>query len=273
MHSPSIVILGSGYTGRWIFELLRRRRVPVHATSRMPERNLDYVPLEQRLRFDLADPLTWPALPAQAGLIWTFPATPLEQVQAFACAHCPPGRPLVVLGSTSAYDWPSPPTDAPPPWLDESAPIDRTLPRVQGEEYLRTTHQAVILRVAGIYGPGRNPADWIRRGRVGPTKKLVNLIHVEDLAEIVVRSLEQGTAGETYNVSDGQPRAWRDICDEARARWGVTPIEPRERHDPGKRISSEKIFRSLGYRLRHMDLFAAIDHLEHPEKSHPRSYP
>ena len=39
-----------------------------------------------------------------------------------------------------------------------------TSPAFQGEEYLRTHHGAIILRVAGIYGPHRNPVDWIRRG-------------------------------------------------------------------------------------------------------------
>ncbi|MBX3235586.1 MAG: hypothetical protein KF814_05495 [Nitrospiraceae bacterium] len=271
MRIPPIVILGSGYTGRVIFELLGRRHIHVCATSREPDVKLPYVPVDRRLRFDLAVPSTWTAIPKEAGLIWTFPATPPEQVQAFAHTHCLPGRPLVVLGSTSAYDANSQPASGPIPWLDESAPIDHALPRVQGEEHLRTQYGAVILRVAGIYGPGRNPLDWIRRGRVGPSNKLVNLIHVEDLAEIAVRALERGKSGETYNVSDGQPRAWREICEEARTRWGVVPSEARDRRDPGKRISNRKLAGSLGYDLRHADLYRAIECIERPEKSQPRS--
>ena len=84
------------------------------------------------------------------------------------------------------------PAEYPPPWIDESAPIDLTKPRVQGEEYLRNEHGAIVLRVAGIYGPGRNPLDWIRQGRVGPSRKYVNLIHVEDLAAICLAALEKG---------------------------------------------------------------------------------
>ena len=177
----------------------------VHATSRNPLNNLAGIPSDQRLRFDLEQPSTWLNIPAQADLIWCFPATPLEQVQAFARTLNAPPRRIVVLGSTSAYEASDHSAEYPPPWIDESAPIDLTKPRVQGEEYLREYHGAIVLRVAGIYGPGRNPLDWIRQGRVGPSRKYVNLIHVEDLAAICLLALEQGKPGETYNVSDGTP--------------------------------------------------------------------
>ena len=88
----------------------------------------------------------------------------------------------MVLGSTSAYDV-ADSAEYPPPWIDESAPIDCSKARVQGEEFLRETRGAIVLRVAGIYGPGRSPYDWLKTGRVAVSRKYVNLIHVEDLAE------------------------------------------------------------------------------------------
>ena len=212
--------------------------------------------------FDLEQPSTWLNIPVGADLIWCFPATPLEQVQAFALTLNAPARRIVVLGSTSAYDAPSQSTEYPPPWIDESAPINLTKPRVQGEEYLRNKLGAIVLRVAGIYGPGRNPLDWIKSGRVGPSRKYVNLIHAEDLAAICLLALDKGKPGEAYNVSDGTPRTWNEICATAQQRWGVTTGTAKEDHSPGKRISNAKLRAELGCVLRYPDLYEALALIE-----------
>ena len=184
-----LVVLGSGYTGRGLHKMGAPQGRTVYATSRNPLHNLADIPSELRLKFELEQPSTWPNLPAHADLIWCFPATPLEQVRAFAHSLGAPPRRIVILGSTSAYEVSDDSGEYPPSWIDESAPIDVSKPRVQGEEYLREYHGAIVLRVAGIYGPGRNPLDWIRQGRVGSSGKYVNLIHVEDLAAICLRTL------------------------------------------------------------------------------------
>ncbi|ODT45770.1 MAG: hypothetical protein ABS70_02405 [Nitrospira sp. SCN 59-13] len=249
-----IVILGTGYTGRWIQKLAREQSLPVLASSRQPEHHLSDVAQTARIQFDLEKPSTWSALPLDADLIWTFPAVPLEQVKAFAKHSCSHSRRLVVLGSTSAYDQGDELLADMPPWIDETSPINFDLPRVQGEEYLRTQHGGIILRVAGIYGPHRNPVEWIRQGRVGPTNKFVNLIHVEDLAALCLLALQIGRAGDIYNISDGHPRRWAGICAEVSARWGI--VSPREASSSqsGKRISNRKALEGFRYTLRHPDL-------------------
>ena len=257
-----LVVLGSGYTGRMLHRTGTSQGWTVHATSRNPLNNLAGIPSEQRLRFDLEQPSTWPNIPVGADLIWCFPATPLEQVQAFARTLDAPPRRIVVLGSTSAYAAPSHSTEYPPPWINESAPIDLTKPRVQGEEFLRTNCGAIVLRVAGIYGPGRNPLDWIRQGRVGPSRNYVNLIHVGDLAAICLAALDRGQPGETYNVSDGQPHTWNEICVTAQQRWGVTAAAANKDPSPGKRISNSKLRSELGYALRCPDLYEALALIE-----------
>jgi nucleoside-diphosphate-sugar epimerase len=214
------------------------------------------------MRFDLEQPSTWLNIPMGADLIWCFPATPLEQVQAFARTLDAPPRRIVVLGSTSAYDAPSQSTKYPPPWIDESAPVNLTKPRVQGEEYLQNALGAIVLRVAGIYGPGRSPLDWIRQGRVSPSRKYVNLIHVEDLAAICLVALEHGKPGEAYNVSDGQPYIWNEICSIAQQRWAVIAGAAKEDHSPGKRISNAKLRAELGCVLRYPDLYEALALIE-----------
>src|SRR5262245_31016882 len=247
----SIVILGAGYTGKYLADSLITSSRRFYATSRNPERNLSHVPSDRRVRFDLEQPSTWPNIPVGSDLIWCFPATPLEQVRAFARELADLSPRLVVLGSTSAYDMRSQSTEYPPPWTDESASLDLTKPRVQGEEFLRKSCGAIVLRVAGIYGLGRNPVDWVRQGRVSPSRKYVNLIHVQDLAAICLLALDKGKPDEVYNVSDGQPRTWDEICATAQQRWGVTAATENKDASPGtgKRISNAKLRAELGYNL------------------------
>jgi nucleoside-diphosphate-sugar epimerase len=68
---------------------------------------------------------------------------------------------------------------------------------------------AVILRVAGIYGPGRGRLflqylkDQARRaGRGGG---LLNMIHRDDVVNCIIAALKNGHAGEVYNAVDDEP--------------------------------------------------------------------
>ena len=257
------MILGAGYTARVVLPLAAQRYAHVSATSREPDRHLSHVPPAQRIRFDLAQPDTWKNIPSDCDLLWCFPAEPLDQVQAFASAVNGASRRLVVLGSTSAYSA-GVSSEYPPRWVDETAPIDETKPRVQGEEYLRTACYAIVLRVAGIYGSGRNPLNWIMRGRVGSSRKYVNLIHVEDLAEVCLTALERGMPGEAYNVSDGAPRTWEEICRTAQECWGIEAIRKADDRSIGKRIAVNKLLSLLGTTgkvLVHTDLYRSLDRL------------
>ncbi|RPH76095.1 MAG: hypothetical protein EHM80_15345 [Nitrospiraceae bacterium] len=97
---------------------------------------------------------------------------------------------------------------------------------------------------------------------MGPSRKYVNLIHVDDLAAICLLALDKGKAGHTYNVSDGTPRTWKEICVTAQQRWGVTTSEAKEDRSSGKRISNAKLQSELGDVLRHPDLFEALALIE-----------
>lgn len=262
--SHPIVILGSGYTGRYLASALSKGSRRYFASSREPANQLPHVPQAQRIQFDLGHQETWKNIPQEADLLWCFPAAPRDLVRQFAATWKAPPRRLVVLGSTSAYDVGGS-GEYPPPWIDETAPIDLTKLRVQGEEFLRKEYGAIVLRVAGIYGPGRNPLNWIRQGRVGPLRKFVNLIHVEDLAAICLAALDRGKAGEIYNVSDGTPRTWQEICAAAQNRWDIRPYTPDPSNDTGKRVRSDKLTTVLGHSIRFSDLYAVLDRIERGE--------
>ncbi|MBM4133593.1 MAG: hypothetical protein FJ245_07480 [Nitrospira sp.] len=264
-HPSPVVILGTGYTGLVIHALGQARGLRVLAGSRSPDEHLASIPPSQRLRFDLARPQTWADIPERARLIWCFPAIPETLVQGFAERVAPRISRLVVLGSTSAYEPAAPQKEgAAASLIDEDSPLNLALPRVRGEEWLRAHCGAIILRSAGIYGPGRHVLDWIRQGRVTASPRYVNLVHVEDLAGICLAALEQGRAGEVYNVSDSQPRPWAEICRIAQQRWGVESSKKNRKPEggPGKRLSIAKLRRDLGYTFRHPDLYEALDAIE-----------
>jgi len=262
INRDTVVILGSGYVARFLVSFTDSYRQVLH-TSREPDTHLVWLPPAQRREFDLSDPRTWTNIPSDADLLWCFPASPLGAVQQFASRIKPLSRRLVVLGSTSAYEVAGA-HHYPPPWIDETAPIDHGKPRVQGEEFLRKECRAILLRVAGIYGPGRHPYDWIKSGRVGLSKKYVNLIHVEDLAAICLAALTCGRAGAAYNVSDGTPRTWREI---GRGLYGDHLAEEGVRAEDelsGKRIDTAKLRSMLAearISMRHPDLFRSLEQL------------
>lgn len=265
-----IVILGAGYTGRVIYSHATAHGVSALVTSRRPDAHLDFALPSHRLPFDLEREATWRNIPLGCDLIWCFPATPLEEVSSFTKAVLRKTGRIVVLGSTSAYETPGTDSDS---LIDESAPVDRTRPRVIGEEYLRIQAGAAVLRVAGIYGPGRNVLDWIRRGKVGPSQRYVNLVHVEDLAAICLAALKEGRSGEIYNVSDGQPRRWSEICEVAQRRWGIAPVKRDSDQRASKRLSIAKLTRDLQYRFQHLDLYTAMDEIERSTSSRPPGAP
>jgi len=64
----------------------------------------------------------------------------------------------------------------------------------------------VILRLAGIYGPGRLPLMQISQGQPllrEEEARPSNRIHVDDLVQVCMAALENGDG--IYNVSDGSP--------------------------------------------------------------------
>jgi hypothetical protein len=258
-HDP-LIILGTGYTGRRLYHQARGAGWNALTTSRTPEVHLLDILPEHRILFDLAQPETWRSIPLPAHIIWCFPATPLSLVQAFSATRPSGSGRMIVMGSTSAYGMNC-------GSVTEQTPLNTDLPRVQGEEYLRTQLGAVIIRLAGLYGPGRNVLDWIRKGKIRNTPKWVNLLHVDDAAGICLRALEQAQDGATYLASDGIPRTWAEIFSIASSKWNIPVLPPTPPQDTGKQVSIHKLLTDLNYTLRFPDLYQALDHIERHSSS------
>jgi len=100
-------------------------------------------------------------------------------------------------------------------WVTENTPpnpgADRSFRRLDAESQLFQFRNdqpvdVVILRVGGIYGPGRLPEQRIRNAVPVLRQELApktNRIHADDLARICIAAGKYGHDGEIYNVSDG----------------------------------------------------------------------
>lgn len=166
-------------------------------------------------------------------------------------------------------------------WVTEESPTEplaetgRIL--VEAEQVLLSAHRdagfpALVLRLAGIYGPGRG--YWFKQflsgeaGLEGDGSRFLNMVHRDDVVGAIVAALARGKPGEVYNVVDNEPVTQRDLF-----RWlsdvlhkpmppSVPPRHsPRRRRPGNKRISNAKLRQQLGYRLRFptfRDGFAAL---------------
>lgn len=109
-------------------------------------------------------------------------------------------------------------------WIDEDAPLtpksDRGKRRLDAERALQAwqgedpaARAIMILRVPGIYGPGRMPIERLRKGlpvvRVDESP-YTNRIHADDLAVAALHAAAFGRAGRAYNVADGEPTTMAD---------------------------------------------------------------
>lgn len=105
---------------------------------------------------------------------------------------------------------------------------------------------AVVLRVAGIYGPGRGHLfkQYLKNEATIPGKgeRIINMIHRDDVARAVVAAFKNGRAGEIYNVVDDEPVAmvhfFRWLA-ETLGKW-MPPFGPEESEGERKRAITNK---------------------------------
>lgn len=164
--------------------------------------------------------------------------------------------------------------DADGGWVDESVPPRpshaRTHRRVEVEQAWlalgkRSGKATQIFRLAGIYGPGRNPILNLeqRAQRVIKKGQVFNRIHVDDIAQVLMASIEKPRNGAVYNVSDNEPAPPQDVLLYAAQLVGrepppEVPFEKavmsemaRSFYADNKRVSNRLIREELGVRLRY----------------------
>ncbi len=169
--------------------------------------------------------------------------------------------------------------------VDEVTPVDRELPRAASRLRAEDAYRAIgatVLRCAGIYGRDRGIHVRIAKGEFrmpGDGTNVVSRIHVDDLAEIIVRLFDRGIRNEVFVVGDDTPVpqieaiAW--ICDRLRI-----PLPPRAtlddvsetlRHD--RRVDNARIKRAVAYALRYPSYREGFDVPSQPARTPPSRPP
>jgi nucleoside-diphosphate-sugar epimerase len=161
-------------------------------------------------------------------------------------------------------------------WVDEQTPprpqLPRSLERLAAEAAwqnfgARSGVPVAILRLAGIYGPGRNAFTQIARGdarRIVKPGQVFNRIHVDDIAQAIDAALTQKSSG-VVNAADDEPCPPGDPLLFAAQLLGQAP-PPEISFDgvaPGmsplalsfwqdcRRVRNDKLKRTLGVTLRY----------------------
>lgn len=116
-------------------------------------------------------------------------------------------------------------------WIDETAPVapdaGRRAARAMAESEWMTLggERTSILRLAGIYGPGRNALVNLRAGtarRIAKPGQVFNRIHVADIARTIAAAFAHGTTG-IWNVCDDEPAPPQDVVTFAASLMGIAP--------------------------------------------------
>jgi len=136
-----------------------------------------------------------------------------------------PIRRIVYLSTVGVY------RDHQGQWIDESAPLaleaGRRRRRADAEAAWRrlAPERTSILRLAGIYGPGRNALVNLRAGtarRIVKPGQVFNRIHVADVAQAIAAAFAHERTG-VWNVCDDEPAPPQDVVSFAATLLGVAP--------------------------------------------------
>ena len=268
-------VVGAGYTGARIATALRSAGHDVAEYRRSAGGDARVVVLD----LDRDDT---PSLPGRfAALAYLVPPPSRRDdtrlARLFEACEEPPGR-LVLASTSGVYG------DHGGELVDESAEpapkTERAIRRLDQERTARKLCESrgtrlIVLRIAGIYGPGRLGLDRIAAGEpviasreLGPG----NRIHVDDLAAVFVAAMTHPDATGIYNVSDGSGEdstAFR--CRTARlaglpappeisraaAAESFTPLRY-SFHAESRRLDNHRLLTQLGVELRYSDPEAGI---------------
>ena len=161
-------------------------------------------------------------------------------------------------------------------WVNEETPRRPDSPRGQKrlaaerawQQYGAATGKAVaVLRLAGIYGPGRNALTQIARGearRIVKPGQIFNRIHVADIAQAIDAAFAQHASG-IFNIADDEPSPQGDPLVFAAQLLGRDPAPEISFEEAApsmspmalsfwqdcRRVNNDKLKRELGVTLRY----------------------
>lgn len=224
----NVLIVGCGDVGRRVALAERDTGAVVTALARSATRAAELEALGlQVVHGDLDRPDSLVVLPTSSALLYYFappPATGDRDLRLYnflnaISAQALPER-VVLISTSGVYG------DCQGAWVSEDRmphpESDRGRRRLDAEQQLqtwgeRTAVPVVILRVPGIYGPGRLPEKRLRarepvlREDESPWS---NRVHILDLVSACIAAGARGRPGAVYNISDGKPSSMTDYFNQ-----------------------------------------------------------
>ncbi len=266
--SPSLLfVFGLGYSALQLARGLVQRGWAVQGTVRGLEK-------AAALRDEGIGAQVWPGqgpLPVPPGAHWLITLPPDEDgcpaARAFA-AHAGRAASVTYLSTTGVYG------DLGGGWAFEwTAPApgsQRARARLRAEaQWLEATGEAArIIRLPGIYGPGRSAFDRLRAGeavRIIKPGQVFSRVHVEDIAGGLAALLARPEARGIFHLCDDLPAPPQDVIADAATRLAMAlppevPFESAELSPMArsfyvecKRVSNARAKAALGWRPRYPD--------------------
>ncbi|WP_434344893.1 GNAT family N-acetyltransferase [Myxococcus virescens] len=253
---PPLVLLGSGYTLTRLAVAEARAGRDVLAATRDAARRAELERAGARVT-DLEDALTRTA--GAHVVVSVPPDAGLDTRIASALAGQGPAR-LVYLSSTGVYGRAR-------GHVDEDTPVELSTPssreRIEAESrYLPLG--AMVMRIAGIYGPGRGIHTRLLSGSLRLPEGgggRISRIYVDDLVESIRVVLTRGEPGALYCVADDRSAPTEEPVAWLSQRLGVPmppriPLEQLNETVRGDRDISNARLKSLGWAPRYPDFIS-----------------
>ncbi|UTF58800.1 SDR family oxidoreductase [Gilvimarinus sp. DA14] len=157
---------------------------------------------------------------------------------------------VILVSSTSVYG------QSDGQWLDEAAEAMPT--RYNGERLLQAETvlaeaglPLVVLRLAGIYGPGRTRlVQSVAEGKAKASPAYTNRIHADDAAGFMAWVLRMEQPDALYLVSDGEAPSKAEVVNWLAEQLGVARPAPEDAENLNKRIDNRRML-ATGYQLQY----------------------
>jgi len=272
----NLFVFGLGYSARQFIGRYRDRFAEIAGTVRSPEKAQEIAAEGvEAYRFDATDhdPRILSSLACADALLISIPPVgetdPVLDRFSEAIAAAPSLRWVGYLSTVGVYG------NADGGWVDEDTPPDpatlRSRHRTAAERQwldLGTggAFAVQVFRLAGIYGPGRNALVKIADGtakRIVKPGQVFNRIHTEDIAEVLMASIDRPSRNAIYNVADDEPGPPQDVIAYAAELLGREPPPEipfdeadqtpmaRSFYADNKRVRNTRLKTDLGVKLRY----------------------
>lgn len=214
---------GLGFSAKVLAARLHKQGWGVIGTSRSLEKAADLAALGYDSHvFDGTAPLSDASVLAPAThMLISVPADDASDAvlrwHADHIAKLPNLKWLGYLSTTGVYG------DRQGGWVDEATPIHPTQARSKRRAEAEAAWLKLcrdhgvpvhVFRLAGIYGPGRNQLEGVKRGtahRINKPGQIFCRIHVEDIASVLQASMAKPDVGAIYNLADDEPAPPQDV--------------------------------------------------------------